>query len=113
MMGGSEPISVELNGETRTLHEWADAFNIPFDSVYGRWRKGIRDPAVLIFGIRSKHGRLDDRLVLSPENIQWLIETRGARRGSPEEWEIACELIGANRRYAYELKEYMERKGLA
>lgn len=38
---------LSINGETKSLYKWAEHYNIPFQTLYRRWRKGERTPAKL------------------------------------------------------------------
>lgn len=89
------------------LFEWADKNNVSRTSVDYRWRHGVRDPEELIQGISDT---AEDCFLppITTEMLEWLCETAYARKGMPDEWEIACELIGISKGHANKLKEYVE-----
>lgn len=45
---------------------------------------------------------------LREKDIEWLKETRPARKGTKDEWKIACELLGISKHRADELRELVE-----
>lgn len=90
-MSGFRPrAEVEYDGVTYSLRVWCTANNASYDRSLIRWKAGIRDPIELIYGDEKmpKMGKIAD------SEIEFLRKTRNSRRGSPDEWQIAAELIG-------------------
>ncbi len=79
-------IRFRVDGKRYSLRTWAIVNGVSEDTALRQWLRGVRDPWELI-------GRTKDR-PLSPAEIAWLRETWYARRGTPGEWEMACDLIG-------------------
>lgn len=79
-------IRFRVDGRRYSLRTWAIVNGVSEDTALRQWLRGVRDPWELI-------GRSKDR-PLSPAEIAWLRETWYARRGTPDEWEMACDLIG-------------------
>lgn len=79
-------IRFRVDGKRYSLRTWAIINGVSEDTALRQWLRGVRDPWELI-------GRTKDR-PLSPAEIAWLRETWYARRGTPGEWEMACDLIG-------------------
>lgn len=112
-MFNTSVIYAEIKGVEKSLREWAKETNIQYDTLYARYKRGIRGDALIYppnYRPRAAHGV---RPVLNKENIRWLLDTRPKRKGQPNEWAIACELIGADPSYAEWLKEQFEERGLA
>lgn len=99
-----------VRGKEISLHSWAKRHNANYSIVSARWRNGIRDPHLLVKGL--KNTALDpSKLPLPPitdDMIEWLKLTEFARKGQENEWVIACELIGIAPYYAEALREFME-----
>ena len=108
-------IMVEINGETKSLRNWARENDLIYDTIFARYRIGIRGEALIKPPKhRQQYARGQGKKpVMSPENIEWLQKTRKYRKGQLDEWEIACELIGAHPTWAGWLKKTMEERGLA
>lgn len=105
-------IYAEINGVEKSLREWSKETGIQYDTIYARHKRGIRGKQLICppnYRPRTVHGI---RPILSEENIQWILDTRPRRKGQPNEWEIACELIGADASYAEWLKNEFEKRGL-
>lgn len=79
-------IRFRVDGKRYSLRTWAIVNGVSEDTALRQWLRGVRDPWELI-------GQTKDR-PLSPAEIAWLRETWYARRGTPGEWEMACDLIG-------------------
>lgn len=101
------PRNVVVDGETIPLLEWADMHRANRKDVVYRWRRGIRDANNLIRGLEDT---ADDEVMpeITRDMLEWLQETKFARSGMVDEWQIACELIGISPEYAESLKEYVE-----
>lgn len=99
-----------VRGKEISLYSWAKRNNANYSIVSSRWNNGIRDPRLLVKGL--KNTAVDpSKLPLPPipdDMIEWLELTAFARKGQPDEWEIACELIGIAPYYAEALREFME-----
>lgn len=111
----NDAITVEINGETKTLREWAKENNLIYDTAFARYRSGKRGEELIKPPKRKTikprgHGK---KPILSPDNLEWLQKTAKYRKGQYNEWEIACELIGAHSSWAGWLKNEMEERGLA
>lgn len=101
---------VIVRGREMPLYVWAKTNKADVRAVFNRWNNGIRDPYSLI---RDLKGKAVDPAKLSlptitDDMIEWLNVTEFARKGQPDEWEIACELIGISAEYAKALREFME-----
>ena len=107
--GGKPRRMVIVRNKEMSLYAWADLNSAPRADVDKRWKIGIRDPFKLIQGIK---GMSDGGFFppITEEMIDWLNETAFARKGLPDEWEIACELIGISKVHAERLKEFVEGK---
>ena len=79
-------IRIRVDGKRYSLRTWAIINGVSEDTALRQWLRGVRDPWELI-------GRARER-PLSEAEIDWLRETWPARRGTPHEWELACDLIG-------------------
>lgn len=91
------------NGETKSLRRWAEEMGCNYGTVKYRWQIGIRD-FELLFGKEVALRPLNVR----EQDIEWLKETRYARKGLKNEWQIACELLGINKHRAEELRKLVE-----
>lgn len=94
---------VTPDGETVSLCRWAAEHGVPLTTVMYRWRCGSRDPMELVYGEQMIRPR-----AITPEDVEWLRETRFARIGMRDEWKIACDLIGIPRSRAKELRRVCE-----
>lgn len=90
MSGFKSRAEVEYDGVTYSLRAWCIANNASYERSLIRWRAGIRDPIVLIYG----HEAMPKMGEIADSEIEFLRKTRNARKGSPDEWQIAAELIG-------------------
>ena len=106
-------VKVTINGEEKSLRDWAKEYHISFDTIYARYKAGKSGEDLLRKANYKSHAIHGTKPVLSKENIRWLLDTRGARRGQLDEWEIACELIGADPSYSEWLRKEFEERGLA
>ena len=79
-------IMITVDGKETSLRYWVESQGESYEKALRRWAMGERDPNKLIDGIAKKK--------ITEEGIKWLRATRWCRRGQPNEWEIACDLIG-------------------
>ena len=106
-------IEQTINGKTKPLYQWAKETKISYDTIYARYKSGKRGEE-LITPSRVKNSiNVGMKPVLTEKNIEWLLETKKYREGQYNEWEIACELIGAHPSWSTWLKQEFERRGLA
>lgn len=91
------------DGECHSLRGWSEMLGCPYSTAQQRYRNGIRDFA-LLFGKDIALRPLN----VSEQDIEWLRETRYARKGLKNEWQTACELLGINKHRAKELKRLVE-----
>lgn len=91
------------DGDCHSLKVWSELLGVPYNTAMYRYRNGIRDFERL-FGKGNSLRPLNIR----EQDIEWLKETRFARRGMRDEWKIACELLGISKHRARELKELIE-----
>lgn len=96
-------IAVGFDGETTSLKAWATKHGFQYDTVLRRWHAGIRDPKLLSNGLIMTKPK-----PISQKDIEYLQETRYARRGMAYEWKIACDLIGVPRCRAEEVRKAVE-----
>lgn len=83
-------IKVIVDGEEMSLVQWADINNVPYFTALKRYQAGEHDPwRICGDGYKTRD--------ISPDDIKWLLETRPCRKGTPDEWTIACDLIGVPR----------------
>ena len=91
------------DGDCHSLRVWAEMLGVPYRTAQYRYRNGIRD-FDLLFGKGTELRPLNVR----EQDIEWLRETRYARKGLPNEWKIACELLGISKHRAGELRKLVE-----
>lgn len=91
-------ITVMFSGKPQSLKAWCNEMGGCYTTVLYRWHQGIRTPEDLLRGTRLA------RKEITKQDLQYLRETRFAREGQPDEWEIACDLIGVPHSRARELK---------
>lgn len=99
-------ITVEHDGQRKTLKAWANELGAPYMTAHERWKKGVRDFERLFLPYHALRKKAPG-IYLSEETRKWLEETRFAREGMPDEWEIACDLIGVSRLYSLALRRAM------
>lgn len=102
-MSKYESIRVNVDGEECSLRAWVESQGGSYDIALRRWHAGERDPERLIDGFKHRP--------ITKADIEWLKETRYARAGMVNEWEVACDLIGQPRCRARELKRLFLRGG--
>lgn len=100
--------TLTVDGVTRRLPIWARIIGIPEQTVRSRYKRGKRNFAELFCPVYAREKDKEQPFILTGEMRRWLEETHHARRGRPDEWEIACELIGVSRSRAKELEKMME-----
>jgi len=98
---------VTHNGETKTLRAWAEEMNVPYGTLAYRWKMGYRTYDALFNGWQNNRFTIAKGLRLSESDIAYLRETKYARAGMPDEWEIACDLIGTSRSNADALRRML------
>lgn len=91
-----DPLKLTVDGKEYSLRAWVESQGGSYDIALRRWHAGERDPEKLIDNYLQKP--------ITKADLQWLKETRRARKGMAEEWEIACDLIGQPRARADELR---------
>lgn len=96
-------IVVSFDGEPMSLKRWAAKHGLSYSTVLYRWNHGFRDFDGLTKGIQPSR-----EAPITTADIEYLQETRYARRGQWNEWEIACDLIGIKRYRAPELKRAVD-----
>lgn len=113
-VGGKPRRMITVRDKEMSVLDWAMINAVRREDIDKRWRIGIRDPDKLIQGLVGT-AELEDEFeastklpTISDEMVEWLQETKYARKGMPDEWQIACELIGVSPKCANELREYME-----
>ena len=94
---------LEHGGRRMKLEEWAEEKGVSYSVVHERWKNGVRrfDRLFLPYHALRKTA---PRFFLSEEAKEWLRETKFARSGMADEWEIACDLVGISRACAGTLK---------
>lgn len=95
-----ENIMVDFDGEPMPLKHWARKHGLCDSTLYYRWHRGCRDIDSLVKGLQPSPDA-----PITEEDIKYLRETKYARSGQWNEWEIACDLIGIGRHRAKEVKE--------
>lgn len=100
--------TLTVDGVTNRLPIWARIVGIPEQTVRSRYKRGKRTFEELFCPVYSREKDKQQPFIVTKEMKRWLEETRYARRGRPDEWQIACELIGVSRSRAEELKKMME-----
>lgn len=91
------------DGDCHSLKVWAEMLGVPYRTAQYRWHNGIRDFEHLFgkeYPLRS--------LNIREQDLEWLRETRHARKGMKDEWKIACELLGISKHRAGELRKLVE-----
>lgn len=101
-----EIVELEHNGKRQTLAEWAREMGVPYDTVKDRWKRGVRRFDYLFLPYNANR-KAPPKIYVSKEALEWLRETRWARKGQPDEWEIACDLIGIDRWHAGTLRRML------
>ncbi len=94
-------ILVNFDGKARSLREWAQEVGVSYDTVLRRWHTGVRTEDGLLAGLGYV------KRPITNADMEFLQETRYARAGQADEWQIACDLIGVPRCRAAELREVM------
>ena len=97
-------IRISADGKEYSLRAWVALWDESYDTALRLWQKGERDPYKLIGG-RPRLRPITDA------DIRWLRETEYARKGTPKEWELACDLIGRPRSMAETVRKLMEGNG--
>lgn len=92
-------ILINIDGKMQSLRQWAQDVGVSYDTVLRRWHTGIRDADELLQGLEYV------KRPITKADIEYLQETKYARSGQADEWQIACDLIGVPRIRAKELKE--------
>lgn len=90
-------MTVTVDGVVYKLKEWTEKNHVSYGRAYHRWKRfGWRDPWELIKVIQERKDRTTGNRSrqITQEDLDWLRETRPYRKGQPDEWEIACDLIG-------------------
>ena len=100
-------MTIEHDGKKKTLKAWASELGVPYQTARERWKKGIRQFDRLFCPYHAGRKEPPGKLYVSREALDWLTETRYARAGMPDEWEIACDLIGVSRFHAGTLRGLM------
>ena len=91
------------NGVCKPLKDWAREYDISYSTVLSRFKQGERDFNKLL---SVSGGRVPLRL--SEENVSWLKSTRWARKGQPDEWELACDLVGVPHVYVDDIRRILD-----
>ena len=92
-------ITVTFAGFLQSLKSWCNDMGGCYGTIYSRWRRGVRNEEELLMGTRLS------RKEITEDDLEYLRETKYARSGQPNEWLIACDLIGVPHNRAKELKE--------
>lgn len=107
--GGKPRRTIIVRGREVFLSDWAEKHNADRVSVEYRWKCGIRDPYKLIQGLSgTAHEEPLELPPITADMIEWLETTKFARSGMEDEWQIACELIGIEPKYAEQLKAFWD-----
>lgn len=101
-----DAVLLEHDGRRLTLKEWAEKKEIPHSVVHERWKNGVRRFDRLFCPYHALR-KTAPRIFLTEEAKAWLRETEFARAGIPNEWEIACDLVGLSRASAGALRRMM------
>ena len=96
------------DGQRVSLSKLARDNDISYNVMADRYRHGIRDPMNLVYGSTGKRPYKIKPRKIQKREIDWLVETRWARQGQPDEWNIACDLIGVSRSRAKEIQRLVE-----
>ena len=97
------PTGFKVNGKLVSLRDWAAHNNVPYSTIHRRWQNGCKTEESLLKGYVSA-----ESAEFTEQEIEWVKETRFARAGMTYEWKIACDLIGAPRYRAEEMRKAVE-----
>lgn len=106
-------IEETIDGVTKPLYQWAKDSMLSYDTLYARYKSGKRGKDLITPPTVKNSILIGMKPILTEKNMEWLLETKKYREGQADEWEIACELIGAHPSWATWLKQEFERRGLA
>lgn len=102
-MGWHKPLMIKYDGYMFSLAELAYAFNVPYAPAWRRYKRGERDALRVLFGDEEPQKLAP----ISDADLAYLRETKPARAGQDDEWEIACDLIGQPRCRKGELRRLL------